>query len=448
MIPFVIALIMGILFIIYKTPPIRRDSLSYHQMGEQIAAEGLINVYDKSIGGVAPVYPVFLGICFKAFNGSNNAVRLIQVLLSAAVSLLVYVLARRYYGEKIGLIAGLLYSFCPTFAHYPGFFLRETLIVFLFFISYWMVLNALTNNSVSLSIVAVFSLIMILLSKPVFLFYGAFISLALYIYLKKNIGLWNRRSIIILLIVTLLPIIFSFGWIQRSKKMNPTVISSGQTGMVLLFNGSELALTGKERVARLVGLVSRNLAERLFPEIDYKTLWPYPAVAKKLLEDTEKNYAYLPDKQGRLLQMVYKLYKENPFGYIVNRLSTLMRLNAFQYPSRLNETDRWKDFYNRTDNKSLVVVLMDIILKTISNPFIWAVGGYIIMIKERMPIVPVLLPPLYINLIYCFLDGIPRYGLPALPFYLISGAVFFHYGFVKLFPKFYPFKKAISNTSL
>ena len=51
------------------------------------------------------------------------------------------------------------------------------------------------------------------------------------------------------------------------------------------------------------------------------------------------------------------------------------------------------------------------------------------MKRKRFPVLPILLPVLYINIVYCFLDGIPRYGLPALAFYFIGGAVIFYYLF-------------------
>ena len=146
----------------------------------------------------------------------------------------------------------------------------------------------------------------------------------------------------------------------------------------------------------------------------------------------------LPKKsmEVRYVLFAFDLYKESPWRYIFSRISTLMRLNSFQYPSRLNETHRWKDFYNRGNNKSIVVIILDIFLKLISNPFFWALGGFIVMIREKLPLSPILLPALYINMIYCFLDGIPRFGLPALPFYLISAAVLFVWLLKKLDNRF------------
>jgi len=392
------------------------------------------------VRGMEPGYFVFLGICFKIFGGNDNAVRLVQVFLSGLVTLLVYSLARQYYGENIGFISGLLYSLCPTFAHYPGFFLRETLIVFLYFLSYWLIIKSIDVKNISIAVAGAFSLFFLCLVKPIFLFFGLFVVSALCIFYVERAH-WNRKLAVSVAIIVLLPILFYFTWIfwpslspdayGKHKRLNYVMAAT------LLHNDSALALSPKEQTARLIGLISRNLSEKIFPEIDFHQFWPLPKIINQLEIDASKKYPHISEEGERLGRFTFDLYREHPFGYFVNRIATLIRLNAFQYLSRLNETDRWKDFYNRGNSKALVVIALDLILKFLSNPIFWALGGIIVMKKKKLPIFPILLPALYINLVYCFLYGIPRYGLPALPFYLIAGAVMFYY-FLKTIEKRYP----------
>ena len=435
---FLIAVLMGIVFLIFKTPPVRRDSAGWRAAGVELSENGFDVVSSKSFKLIAlrPAYPVFVGICYTVFGKHDNAVRVVQVLLSALVAVLVYSFARRYYGENVGFTAGLLYSFCMTCAHYPGFFLTDNLIVFLFVLSCWLVMKAIDTESILIAACVAVSLTITSLTKPVFLFLGPFVVLMLVIFSRKHFN-WNGRLIGMMTIIALLPIIFFSGWLYRMHKHNPVIMSSGGgIGYNLLYNGSELALSDKEKAARLIGLMSRNLAEKIFPDIDFRTLWPYPAVVQKLIENADRKYSQLPNRKDRYLQMALDLYKEHPFGYFINRITTLIRLNAFQYPSRLNETDRWKDFYNRGNNKSSLVIILDLVLKSMTNPFVWFLFGIVVMKRKKLPILPILLPVLYINIVYCLLDGIPRYGLPALPFYLIGGAVLFYFGIKFLQNKF------------
>jgi len=421
---FLIAILMGVSFLIFKTPPIRNDSLGNHTAGIEVS-KGNFDV----LASATPIYPLFVGICFRMFGEHDNAVRIVQVFMSAIVSLLVYAFASRYYGKNVGFIAGLLYACCPTFAHYPGFFLRESLLVLLFFLTYILILKAFRTNNIVVSCCAVFSLLILSLTKPVFWFFGLFTILVLLILCRKHIYRAKRvaRTAII---IGVLPILFLSGLAYHAHKSLPGFIEGGGgTGGIFLYNAAELALSDKELAARFIGLISRNLSEKIFPEINFRTLWPYPEVVQRLLKEADSRYSQLPHKASRRLHMAIDLYKEHPFGYFINRITTLIRLNAFQYPSRLNETDRWKDFYNRGNNKSLVVIVLDLVLKLLSNPFFWAVGGFVVMKRKKLPILPILLPALYINLVYCLLDGIPRYGLPALPFYFIAGGVVFYYFF-------------------
>jgi len=440
---------MGVLFLVFKTPPVRRDSAGWRAAGLELSENGFDVFSSKSFKLIAlrPAYPVFVGICYTVFGKHDNAVRVLQVLLSAIVAVLVYSFARRYYGENVGFVAGLLYSFCMTCAHYPGFFLTDNQIVFLFVISCWLAMKAFDTRNVLLSFCAAISLSLLTFTKGIFLFLGPFVVLMLVILCRKHLN-WNGRLVGIMTIIALLPIICFSGWLYRIHKHDPIIMQSGGgIGYILLYNGSELALSDKEKAARVIGLISRNLSEKIFPDIDFRTLWPYPAIVKKLKEDADRKYSQLPNGDDRYLRIALDLYTEHPFSYLINRITTLIRLNAFQYFSRLNETDRWKDFYNRNDNKSLLVIILDLVLKFMTNPFIWFLCSIVVIKRKKLPILPILLPVLYINIVYCLLDGIPRYGLPALPFYLIGGSVLLCFGTKFFQDKWFPPRGIIGNST-
>lgn len=420
---FLIAFIMGMFFFVFKIPPIRNDSAGYHDVGMEISKRGLSAIIDEAQAR-EPGYHIFLGVCFKIFGPKNNIVRFIQIILSAFTSLLIYSIAKRYYGENTGFISGLLYSFCPTFAYYPTFFLSESLAVFLFVVSYRLIIKATDTGNFLFAGLSGVCLAAASLTKFVFLFFG-FFSVFFMFFMQRGVK-WGKRQIGIIAIIGLLPIVSVFAWSNYNvHKTDPSIQQDRRLGRTLIFSISELGLSSREQSARFVSLISRNLAEKLFPEIDFKKLWPHPEVHKQLLKEANKKYAAEKSGDVRYLLFAFDLYKESPWRYLFSRISTLMRLNSFQYPSRLNETHRWKDFYNRGNNKSVVVIFLDIFLKLLSNPFFWALGGSIVMIREKLSLSPVILPVLYINMIYCFLDGIPRFCLPALPFYLIAAAVLF-----------------------
>ena len=219
---FLIAVLMGIVFLIFKTPPVRRDSAGWRAAGVELSENGFDVVSSKSFKLIAlrPAYPVFVGICYTVFGKHDNAVRIVQVLLSAFVAVLVYSFARRYYGENVGFIAGLLYSFCMTFAHYPGFFLTDSLIVFLFVLSCWLAMKAFDTRNILLSFCAAISLSVLTFTKGVFLFMGFFFALMLIgFYRKKTSCKFDKRLTVAMIMIALLPMILFSGWVYHINKL-------------------------------------------------------------------------------------------------------------------------------------------------------------------------------------------------------------------------------------
>ena len=79
-----------------------------------------------------PGFPFFIAAVYLVCGVHPFAVLIAQCLLGAATCGLVGLLARRLAGERAGLIAAALAAFYPYGVYYCAFFLRETLVCFLF----------------------------------------------------------------------------------------------------------------------------------------------------------------------------------------------------------------------------------------------------------------------------------------------------------------------------
>ena len=75
----------------------------------------------------APGYQLFMALGLALAGGHTIGIRLLQVLASAAVSILVYRIGRREWGEKAGLVSGGFIAFYPAQVAFSHLLWSETL---------------------------------------------------------------------------------------------------------------------------------------------------------------------------------------------------------------------------------------------------------------------------------------------------------------------------------
>lgn len=88
-----------------------------------------------------PVYPIALGLAFKAFGQNYGAVLALNGLLSTLSLGLMFVLGRRFFGEAVAFASLAVGAFYPPFIFYFSQALRETMMVSLGLVSLWSVLK-------------------------------------------------------------------------------------------------------------------------------------------------------------------------------------------------------------------------------------------------------------------------------------------------------------------
>ena len=77
-----------------------------------------------------PLYPLFLALIFYLFR-SIFAAKLIQILLSTFNVFILYLMSKRIFDEKVGLISALIFSLYPNLIFFSHTLWTETLFVFL-----------------------------------------------------------------------------------------------------------------------------------------------------------------------------------------------------------------------------------------------------------------------------------------------------------------------------
>lgn len=107
--------------------PIVNDAAEYDQEAHVLAFGNESGVQISK----GPLYPMFLAALYRFFGHDQQAVRVVQALISSLSVLLIYAIGRAVFHERVGVIASALAAIYPPFISYSGWLLTETLSVFL-----------------------------------------------------------------------------------------------------------------------------------------------------------------------------------------------------------------------------------------------------------------------------------------------------------------------------
>lgn len=119
------------------------DAASYDQWARELAAGGWVG--DRPFH-MAPLYPYLLGLHYAATNHNLLLLRVFQHILGALSSLLLFLIARRLFGGRVGVIAFLLGLGYGPFLYFEGQVLASSLGVFFGLLSLHLLLRSLDGE--------------------------------------------------------------------------------------------------------------------------------------------------------------------------------------------------------------------------------------------------------------------------------------------------------------
>jgi len=127
---FIAAIILRVAFVVvwdrdYELP----DTGGYIAVAENILNGNGFVVSDDTRVGRAPVYPLFLSVCFLVFGKSEGAVHYAQGMIGALVCLPVFFLGRMIDGARCGLFAASIAALYPPWIFYTRLILTEAIFI-------------------------------------------------------------------------------------------------------------------------------------------------------------------------------------------------------------------------------------------------------------------------------------------------------------------------------
>lgn len=219
------------------------DSGLYDEIATNLIEEKGYTLYGKPTAYEPPLYPLFLAALFLLFGKNFLLISLLQALLSSVSIILLYLLARQYFSNRVSLFAGLLFALYPHHIFWTGYILAETL--YLFFVLLFLLFLALYQRSLAVSHLSLSSLFFVLasLTRPVITLFMVFVLLFLFLvqYQRKASKKQILQHLFLFLFLSLL---FFSPWIVRNYTMLDTFILTTTKSGIAVYEGFHTGATG------------------------------------------------------------------------------------------------------------------------------------------------------------------------------------------------------------
>ncbi len=192
---------------------------------------GLYN-YDRYRMVEFPIYNVIVTLVWQKFGVVEAYARLVSIVISQVTLVLLYFLARKYFGPSLGILTAFVFAIMPYNIFYSTTILPEPLLLAtstatLYFFSLYT--DRLKKRWYFLTL---FSFALAMLTKPTAIF--IVLPLSYLAYKKWGLKMFKNKSLWILAVVSLLPFILWRLWIAQ--------FSEGIPASGWLFNGDGIRL--------------------------------------------------------------------------------------------------------------------------------------------------------------------------------------------------------------
>lgn len=187
-----------------------------------------------------PVFPLLLAGIFSIFGQDMFIVRIFLAIFNALICLVVFLLGKEMFGERVGLMAMAISVFYPSFIYWGGYISQETLTILFLALTVLFLLKS-KGGSLSSCLLSGFFLGILVLTRstgygflPLFLFWLIFSSR------NKVQGLKLAFLLLVVFIITISP------WVIRNYKIHRAILLSSTEGGVTFYvsNNSEVLTKG------------------------------------------------------------------------------------------------------------------------------------------------------------------------------------------------------------
>jgi 4-amino-4-deoxy-L-arabinose transferase-like glycosyltransferase len=227
------------------------DAMGYHKEALwmlDVLKEGKWNTFQDyySTRYTDMGYPVYLIIIYSIFGKSIFICRLIKAFLGAATVVLVYMLAKRNFGEKVARLSGFIALLYPNLVYYTGLHVKETEMVFLFMAFTERADFLLRQKKLNIGLIA----LTLLLGVALYFFravlaYSALASVILtLIFSRKEVFRMKKSLLVIMGIVLVLIFLYGSEYLSEALEYWSNRFSNQETSLLHRARTNALARYG------------------------------------------------------------------------------------------------------------------------------------------------------------------------------------------------------------
>ena len=367
----------------------RLDAL-FHDIWAQAIASG--DVVGTKVFFRAPLYPYFLGTLYAIFGHNYLIPRIAQHILGIASLVILYLLARRWYGVRTAVVASLLASFYTVFIYFEGELLFDSMLVLACLSWLLIVERCIGTGSFRVWFVTGFVYGLICCIRPPFLAIAPIMFIGLsWRSFRQGTARVSYRIFLALVLGCLLPVLLIT---IRNYVVGKDVVLIAYQGGVNFFIGNNPEADGhSSMMPGPRGASWENRDETYFvertighPPTPSEESWFWYRRGLQFISGAPLSYASLLMKKAYLFWNWYEIPNNQNF-YTFRKYSTLLQMMPIGF---------------------------------------WLVGplgllGLIITVRERRSLFPVAFVLSYAAIIILFFVC-DRFRLPVVPFLCIFGA--------------------------
>jgi len=146
---------------------------------------------DGNIFYMAPFYPYFLSFLYLITRGSITGILIFHAIIDTCTCFLFYLIGKKLFNGKVGLIAAFLACFYKTYIVYSISILSDSIILFLYVFFFYLLLLSLEKPSFKWWIITGIILGFSALAKPTIAIYLPFLLFGLFYWREKKFLLLN-----------------------------------------------------------------------------------------------------------------------------------------------------------------------------------------------------------------------------------------------------------------